>query len=111
MLRQLASLVAPPLCGICGKPSSADVALCERCSLALRRNPPQRSVLPCGLEVVSAARYEGVARELVRRLKFSSRLALAEVAAERMVRAWGSAREGSLVPVPPAPARERSRGF
>jgi ComF family protein len=61
--------------------------------------------------VISAARYEGVAQELVRRLKFSSRLGLAEVAAERMVRAWGAAREGWLVPVPAAPARQRSRGF
>lgn len=70
-----------------------------------------QSTLPGGLEVISAARYEGVAQELVRRLKFSSRLALAEVAAERMVRAWGATREGWLVPVPAAPARERARGF
>jgi ComF family protein len=77
----------------------------------LARLRPRRSVLPSGLEVVSAASYEGVAQELVRRLKFSSRLALAEVAAERMARAWGTAAEGALVPVPPAPARERARGF
>ena len=68
-------------------------------------------MLPGGLEVISAAAYEAVARELVRRLKFSSRLALAEVAAERMARAWGAGREGVLIPVPPAPARLRNRGF
>ena len=68
-------------------------------------------MFPGGLELVSAAPYEGVAQELIRRLKFSSRLALAEVAAERMARAWGAAREGRLVPVPAAPARERARGF
>jgi competence protein ComFC len=61
--------------------------------------------------VISAARYEGVAQELVRRLKFSSRLGLAEIAAERMARVRGAAREGWLVPVPAAPARERARGF
>jgi len=70
-----------------------------------------RSTLPGGLELVSAAPYEGVAQELIRRLKFSARLALAEVAAERMVRAWGATQAGWLVPVPPAPARERARGF
>lgn len=67
--------------------------------------------MPSGLEVISAARYEGLAQELVRRLKFSSRLALAEVAAERMARTWGAGREGWFVPVPAAPARERARGF
>jgi len=61
--------------------------------------------------VISAAPYDGVARDIVRRLKFASRLALAEVAAERMVRAWGAGRSGWLVPVPAAPARERARGF
>ncbi len=85
--------------------------LCAECGRKLARLPPLRSVLPGGLELISAARYEGVALELVRRLKFASRLALADVAAERMVRAWGAAREGWLVPVPAAPARERARGF
>jgi predicted amidophosphoribosyltransferase len=61
--------------------------------------------------VISAAPYDGVAQEIIRRLKFSSRLALAEVAAERMVRAWGATRAGWLVPVPAAPARQRARGF
>ena len=61
--------------------------------------------------MISAVAYDGVAQELIRRLKFASRLALAEVAAERMVRAWGATRAGWLVPVPPAPARERARGF
>ncbi|MEJ7875651.1 MAG: hypothetical protein WKF62_03250 [Solirubrobacterales bacterium] len=72
---------------------------------------PVRSALPGGIEVISATLYQGVAQEIVRRLKFASRLALAEVAAERMVRAWGATRTGWLVPVPAAPARERARGF
>lgn len=72
---------------------------------------PLLTWLPGGLELISAAPYDGVAQELIRRLKFSSRLALAEVAAERMVRAWGATRAGWLVPVPAAPARERARGF
>lgn len=111
MLRLLASFVAPPLCGICAGPCEPAAALCRRCGDALRRLGPRRFTLPGGLEVLSAAPYQGVARELVRGLKFSSRLALAEVAAERMIETWGAAREGWLVPVPAAPARERARGF
>lgn len=67
--------------------------------------------MPSGLEVTSAAPYEGVARELVTKMKFASRLTLAEVMAERMIRAWGATREGWMVSVPPAPARERVRGY
>jgi len=96
---------------MCASPCEPVAKLCGRCDRKLAQLPPQRSVLPGGLEVISAARYEGAAQELVRRLKFSSRIALAEVAAERMVRAWGATREGWLVPVPAAPARERARGF
>jgi len=111
VLRQLSSLVAPPLCAVCSHTCDPADSLCAGCERKLTRLPPVRSLLPGGLEVISAAPYEGIAQELVRRLKFSSRLALAEVAVERMVRAWGAAREGWLVPVPAAPARERTRGF
>ena len=111
MLRLTASLIAPPLCGICGASCERRARLCTGCDSKLSRLPPQRASLSSGLEVISAARYEGIAKELVRRLKFSSRLGLAEVAAERMVRAFGATRQGWLVPVPPAPARERARGF
>ena len=64
-----------------------------------------------GLEVISATRYDHVARQLVSKLKFSSRLALAEVAANAMVAAWGVDRPGLMVPVPASPARSRTRGF
>jgi predicted amidophosphoribosyltransferase len=67
--------------------------------------------LPSGLEVISAAPYEGVAREVVTKMKFAARLTLAHVAAERMTRAWGATRSGFLVPVPAAPARARARGY
>lgn len=111
MLRSLASLVAPPLCAVCGAPCDPQRALCAGCERRLARLQPVRSALPSGIEVISAAAYEGIAQEIVRRLKFASRLALAEVAAERMVRAWGATRTGWLIPVPAAPARERARGF
>ena len=111
VLRALASIVAPPLCAICARPCEPAATLCRGCERKLTRLRPQRTLLHGGLELISAAPYEGVARELTRRLKFSARLALAELAAERMARAWGAARPGYLVPVPPAPARERARGF
>ena len=111
MLRQLASLAAPPLCALCGAGCDPVHPLCSGCARRLARLRPCRSVVPGGIEVISAARYEGVAQDIVRRLKFASRLALAEVCAERMVHAWGATRTGWLVPVPPAPARERARGF
>jgi ComF family protein len=111
VLRQLASLVAPPLCAVCAQPCEPAGALCPGCERRLALLRPVRSTLPSGLEVISAAPYEGIAKEVVRRLKFASRLALAEVAAERMVRAWGATRTGWLIPVPAAPARERARGF
>jgi ComF family protein len=63
------------------------------------------------MEVVSAVRYERVARLLVARLKFCSRLALAQVAADAMVAAWDPAPAAALVPVPASPRRERARGF
>lgn len=111
VLRAVTSLVAPPLCALCGDPSDHKDAICWHCERQVARLPAARSTLPSGLEVISAAPYEGIAREIVTKMKFSARLTLAEVAAERMVRAWGATRGGWMVPVPPAPARERSRGF
>ena len=111
MLRALTSLVAPPLCGICGDPCDYPDAICRHCERQVADLRPSRSVLPCGLEVISAAPYDGIARELVTKMKFAARLALAEVAAERMVRAWGATRDAWMVAVPPAPARARARGY
>lgn len=111
LLRALTSFLAPPLCALCGDPCDYEKTLCGFCGRRIAGLTPARSLLGGELELVSAAPYEGVARELVQKLKFAARLTLAEVAAERMVRAWGGARAEWLVPVPPAPARQRARGF
>lgn len=111
MLRSISSLVAPPLCGVCAAPCDPQDPLCRGCHRRLSLLRPSTSLLGGELELVAAAPYEGVARELVGRLKFNGRLALADVAAERMVRARGAVRAEPLVPVPAAPARERLRGF
>lgn len=111
MLRAAASLIAPPCCALCAEPCDYPDSICRHCERRVARLHPTRFTLPGGLEVVSAAPYEGVAREIVAKMKFASRLTLAEVAAERMVRAWGAARNEWMVEVPPAPARARARGY
>jgi ComF family protein len=111
MLRAVASLVAPPLCALCGGACDYPDSICGGCHRRVRELHPTRTALPSGLDVISAAPYEGFARELVTKMKFASRLTLAEVMAERMIRAWGATREGWIVPVPSAPARERVRGY
>jgi ComF family protein len=111
VLRAVTSLVAPPLCALCGEPCDSPDSICHRCDRSVADFDATRAKLPSGLEVVSAAPYEGIARKLVTKMKFAARLTLAQVAAERMVRAWGATRDGRLVPVPAAPARARARGY
>lgn len=111
MLRAVASLVAPPLCALCRDPCDYPDSICRHCEREVARLVATRTTLPGGLEVISAAPYEGIARELVTKMKFASRLTLAEVAAERMLRAWGATRNAWLVSVPPAPSRARARGY
>jgi predicted amidophosphoribosyltransferase len=68
---------------------------------------------PAGVDaLVSAARYEGEARELVHRLKYGRRLGLAAVAAEAIAAACPTEHLlGEVVPVPAAALRWRWRGF
>jgi ComF family protein len=110
VLRAAASLVAPPLCALCADPCDYVDSICKKCQRKVARLDPVRDEVS-GLEIWSAARYEGVAREIITKMKFAKRLTLAEVAAERMLRTAGAGRELYCVPVPPSPARERARGF
>ncbi len=110
MLRAAVSLIAPPLCALCADPCEYVDSLCRTCERRVARLDPVRSEVN-GLEIWSAARYDGVARELVTKMKFAKRLTLAEVAAERMLRTVGAGRDLYCVPVPPSPARQRARGF
>ena len=68
---------------------------------------------PAGVDLlVSAARYEGAARDLVHGLKYGRRLALASLAAEAIALACpGDRIRQTVVPVPAAPLRWRWRGF
>jgi predicted amidophosphoribosyltransferase len=79
----------------------------------LSRAPAAVEPGPAGVSLaVSAARYDGVAREVAHGLKFGRRLGLARVAVEAILVACpGEELRGSVVPVPAAPWRWRWRGF
>jgi predicted amidophosphoribosyltransferase len=112
VLAELLGLVVPPRCALCARECGLREQLCEGCESGLGRLAPCSTAIP-GLDASwSAAPYEGVARDLVVALKFGARLPLARRAgAEIAERAPAGLLEGVIVPVPPAPARRRWRGF
>ena len=87
--------------------------VCTRCSRRLADAEPLLGNGPAGLDKVwSSASYEGVARNLVGALKFRRLLPVADLMAERIEwMAPAHMLSGTIVPVPPAPARLRRRGF
>jgi ComF family protein len=109
---RLLSLIAPSLCGICGRPTNAESPACDSCVSAIHRGPPQPFPIPGTEAAWAAAPYEDTARHLIAALKFAKRLALARVAAEAIANAVpDDAILGRIVPVPPDPLRHRWRGF
>jgi ComF family protein len=109
---RLLSLIAPSLCGICGRPCNAESPACASCVSAITAAPPQPFLLPGADAAWAAAPYEGTPRRLITALKFGKRLALAEVAAEAMASILpGRIEPGVVIPVPPDPLRHRWRGF
>jgi predicted amidophosphoribosyltransferase len=112
MLAELLGLLVPPRCALCAGECGLREHLCERCESGLGRLAPCSTPVP-GLDAVwSAAPYEGIARDLVVRLKFAARLRLATRAGVAIAeRAPADLFRGVIVPVPPAPARRRRRGF
>jgi predicted amidophosphoribosyltransferase len=112
MLAELLGLVVLPRCAVCGRECGVRERLCEGCESGLCRLAPCSTAVP-GLDATwSAAPYEGIARDLVVALKFGARLPLARRAGAVIAsRAPSRLLEGAIVPVPPAPARRRWRGF
>ena len=112
MLHRAWSLLAPPLCSVCGSATEAGEALCGRCARSLARARPLSVIVPGADWALAAADYEGTARATVSALKFRGRLSVAYSMAAALASAAGSRIHGAvLVPVPPAPSRRRRRGF
>jgi predicted amidophosphoribosyltransferase len=109
---RLLSLIAPSLCGICGRPTNVESPACAPCVSAIRLGPPQPFLTPNTDAAWAAAPYEDIPRRLIAALKFGKRLALARVAAEAIASAIPDDLElATLIPVPPDPLRHRWRGF
>ena len=112
MLEDVLALIAPPACSVCGDGCEVRRRLCERCERAHRGPAPVGSAVRGIVETWAAAPYDGAARQLVGALKFRARVGLADDAASLIaVRVPSLLAAGTIVPVPPAPARRRRRGF
>lgn len=103
----------PALCASCGRSCRSEAVVCTRCGRRLADADPFFGTGPAGLDKAwSSAPYEGVARNLVGALKFRRLLPVADLMAERIE--WlapAHMLSGTIVPVPPAHARLRRRGF
>jgi predicted amidophosphoribosyltransferase len=128
-LAELLALVSPPACAACRAPlGAAGTPVCAACIRALpwlRGRACPRCALPRhrrgGCPAAGAAfalawaplAYEGVARELVRALKFRAALPLGELLAAQVAAGLPPALRAvdAVVPVPPHPGRRRRRGF
>lgn len=113
LAKALATALVPPLCAACGRPCRPEAVLCNRCGRRLAGAEPLLGNGPAGLDRAwSSAPYEGVARDLVAALKFRHLVPVADLMADRIE--WlapAHMLSGTIVPVPPAPARLRRRGF
>jgi predicted amidophosphoribosyltransferase len=113
IVNAVAIALVPPLCAACGRSCRPEAVVCNRCGRRLADADPILGNGPAGLDRAwSSAPYEGVARDLVGALKFRRILPVAELMAERI--AWlapAHMLSGTIVPVPPASARLRRRGF
>ncbi len=113
ILHAVAAGFAPPLCASCGRSCRPEAVVCTRCGRRLAAAEPLLGKGPPGLDRAwSSAPHEGVARSLVAALKFRRLLPVADLMADRIH--WlapAHMLSGTIVPVPPAPARLRRRGF
>jgi predicted amidophosphoribosyltransferase len=128
-LHELLALLAPPTCTACRAPlEAAGPLLCPACTRALPwlRSPGcprcglprhRRGTCPAAGAAFALSwaplAYDGVARELVRALKFRGALPVAQLMAAQLAAGLPPALRGvdAVVPVPPHPGRRRRRGF
>ncbi|MDR7189141.1 putative amidophosphoribosyltransferase [Microbacterium sp. BE35] len=106
------ALLLPVSCAGCDEP---DVALCERCALALAPDPRTRFIeAPGGVVAVwSGLAFEGVAARVLRAIKEEGRTSLAEALAPALAAALAHAGAGDavLVPLPTSRQSYRRRGY
>jgi ComF family protein len=123
MLDAIISLYAPHICLVCGKEGDLWCAQCrqlrrgltERCYSCHKLSSGNRTCETCRrtsklFAVYVAASYEGAAKELVGRLKFSGARAAIRPAATLMAPMMPDGAE-VVVPVPTASSRVRTRGY
>lgn len=116
LLQQLAQLIAPPVCVLCGGDGQSldepwGLDLCEHCEAACARAPPESD--PPG-STFCLFRYEDPVDQLIVRLKFHHELAHARVLGTLLARALRARRRPlpeCLVPMPLHVSRYRERGF
>ncbi|WP_460774853.1 ComF family protein [Microbacterium sp. GXF7504] len=102
------ALVLPIACAGCGAP---DTGLCDACARALRPAPRTR-ILPGGVPVVAALRFEGVAASAIRAYKEDGRTALARPFGRALAAAVAAAPDADrYVPMPTSRAAFRRRGY
>lgn len=108
ILEVLAGLVAPHDCLGCGREGSL---VCHACLAAL---PPAAVPLPSGshlLRIRSATLYQGIAKDLLWKLKADGARAAAQLMAQQMAGLLTTRPDAVLVPVPTATSRVRQRGY
>jgi ComF family protein len=102
------ALFFPVECAGCGAP---DRAVCAACRDDLRPIPAYRA-LADGTPVVTALRYEGVARRVILALKEEGRTEVVRALAPAVIAALGAVPDAALlVPVPSSRPARRGRGF
>lgn len=105
-LAEALGVLFPLSCAGCDAP---DAVLCEACRAELAPAPTRRT-LPCGLEVRSAVRFEGVPARVMRALKEEGRTALARPFGRALAEIWPGT-DLVAVPIPTSRASMRTRGF
>jgi predicted amidophosphoribosyltransferase len=108
MLRALAEVLLPGSCPGCG---AAAEPICAACLTSLQPAPPLAT--PAGLESLHVAfAYDGVARELVARVKYrNARAGMTWLAAAMVERLGATAHLDVVTWAPTTPAHRRARGF
>jgi predicted amidophosphoribosyltransferase len=109
LVGDLAAALLPARCPGCGVRAEP---VCPRCARTLRLPPPVPPPPPIARWRAAWA-YEGVAREVVARLKYRNARHVVPFVADAMVDALGCLDDSvdAVVPVPTTPARARQRGF